>query len=121
LVVVKLTMTLLANPEKVIYRLMKNSFIRQMNAFFSICTQANLTLTFGPHADGAPCINLQMMRDDDDRGVPNPADPNMPLVGFKKEGLFTPDQPLFDDMVADAYEEWTVVNRSFSDHPFHMH
>jgi FtsP/CotA-like multicopper oxidase with cupredoxin domain len=45
----------------------------------------------------------------------------MPLVEFQKEGLFAPDQPLFNDMVADHYEEWTVINRSFSDHPFHMH
>ena len=69
---------------------------------------------------GKPLINLPMMRDDDDKGVPNP-DPNMPLVGFKKEGLFAPDQPLFADMIAGNYEEWTVVNRSFSDHPFHIH
>jgi FtsP/CotA-like multicopper oxidase with cupredoxin domain len=69
---------------------------------------------------GAPFINLQMMRDDDDKGVPN-SDPKMPLIGFKKEALFDPDQPLFDDMIADQYEEWTVVNRSFSDHPFHIH
>jgi hypothetical protein len=52
LVVVKLTMTLLTDPEQVIDRLMKNSFVRQMGAFFSICTPANLTLAFGPHADG---------------------------------------------------------------------
>src|SRR5438309_11648740 len=61
-----------------------------------------------------------MMRDADDTGVPS-NDPNMRLVDFKKEGLFTPDQPLFPDMIADTYEEWTVVNRSFSDHPFHIH
>jgi FtsP/CotA-like multicopper oxidase with cupredoxin domain len=71
---------------------------------------------------GAPFNNLEMMRDADDAGVPSdPADPNMPLVDFQKEGLFAPDQPLFPDMVADTYEEWTVINRSFSDHPFHMH
>jgi FtsP/CotA-like multicopper oxidase with cupredoxin domain len=52
--------------------------------------------------------------------VPNP-DPNMPLVDFKKEALFDPDKPLFADMIADSYEEWTVVNRSFTDHPFHIH
>ena len=69
---------------------------------------------------GKPFLNLLLMRDDDDKGVPNP-DPDMPLVGFKKEGLFAPDQPLFADMVAGNYEEWTVVNRSFSDHPFHIH
>ena len=40
---------------------------------------------------------------------------------FKKAGLFTVGEPLFEDMVAGNYEEWTVVNRSFSDHPFHIH
>jgi FtsP/CotA-like multicopper oxidase with cupredoxin domain len=69
---------------------------------------------------GKPFITLLLMRDDDDQGVPNP-DPNMPLVNFQKEGLFDPDTPLFPDMIADSYEEWTVVNRSFTDHPFHMH
>jgi FtsP/CotA-like multicopper oxidase with cupredoxin domain len=69
---------------------------------------------------GAPFRTLEMMRDADDAGVPN-NDPNMPLVDFKKEGLFTPDQPLFSDMIANNYEEWTVINRSFSDHPFHIH
>jgi FtsP/CotA-like multicopper oxidase with cupredoxin domain len=69
---------------------------------------------------GAPFRSLEMMRDDDDTGVPN-NDPNMPLVNFKKEGLFTPDEPLFPDMIAGNYEEWTVFNRSFSDHPFHIH
>jgi hypothetical protein len=49
-----------------------------------------------------------MLRDDDDKD-------------FKKEGLFDPNQPLFPDMIAGNYEEWTVINRSFSDHPFHMH
>jgi FtsP/CotA-like multicopper oxidase with cupredoxin domain len=71
---------------------------------------------------GAPFHNLLMLRDDDDKGVPSePFDPNIPLVSFKKEGLFTPEQPLFNDMIAGNYEEWTVVNRSFSDHPFHIH
>jgi FtsP/CotA-like multicopper oxidase with cupredoxin domain len=28
---------------------------------------------------------------------------------------------LFPDMIADNYEEWTVINRSWSDHPFHIH
>ena len=69
---------------------------------------------------GAPFHTLEMMRDDDDKGTPN-SDPNMPLVGFKKESLFTPDQPLFHDMIAGNYEEWTVYNRLFSDHPFHIH
>jgi FtsP/CotA-like multicopper oxidase with cupredoxin domain len=71
---------------------------------------------------GAPFNNLEMMRDADDTGVPSdPPDPNMPLVDFQKEALFAPDQPLFLDMVAGNYEEWTVINRSFSDHPFHIH
>jgi len=71
---------------------------------------------------GTPLNNLMMMRDGDDNGVPSvPFNPNLPLVDFKKEGLFNPDQPLFDDMVVGNYEEWKVVNRSFSDHPFHIH
>ncbi len=71
---------------------------------------------------GTPLTNLMMMRDADDTGVPSdPFDPNMPLVDFKKDGLFNPDQPLFPDMIVGNYEEWTVVNRSFSDHPFHIH
>ena len=71
---------------------------------------------------GAPFNNLMLMRDDDDKGTPSvPFDPNMPLVDFKKDGMFNPDQPLFDDMIVGNYEEWTVVNRSFSDHPFHIH
>ena len=45
----------------------------------------------------------------------------MPLINFQKDGLFNPDQPLFDDMIANNYEEWTVINHSFSDHPFHIH
>jgi FtsP/CotA-like multicopper oxidase with cupredoxin domain len=71
---------------------------------------------------GLPFKNLLLMRDDDDKGVPSePFDPNMPRVAFEKEGLFTPEQPLFNNMIAGNYEEWTVVNRSFSDHPFHIH
>ena len=71
---------------------------------------------------GTPFSGLLMMRDADDTGVPSvPFDPNMPLVDFKKDGLFNPLQPLFDDMIVGNYEEWTVVNRSFSDHPFHIH
>jgi FtsP/CotA-like multicopper oxidase with cupredoxin domain len=63
-----------------------------------------------------------LMRDDDDKGTPSVSfDPKMPLVDFKKDGLFNPGQPLFDDMIVGNYEEWTVVNRSFSDHPFHIH
>jgi len=71
---------------------------------------------------GAPLNNLELMRDADDMGTPsNPPDPNMPLVDFKKPGLFDPNAPLFPDMIAGNYEEWTVINRSFSDHPWHIH
>jgi FtsP/CotA-like multicopper oxidase with cupredoxin domain len=69
---------------------------------------------------GVPFRSLEMMRDADDTGVPS-GNPKMPLVDFKKDGLFNPERPLFDDMVAGNYEEWTVFNRSFSDHPFHIH
>jgi FtsP/CotA-like multicopper oxidase with cupredoxin domain len=69
---------------------------------------------------GAPFNNLLMMRDADDVGQPSPSDPNI-RINFKKEGLFDPTQPLFPDMIAGNYEEWTVYNRSFSDHPFHLH
>jgi FtsP/CotA-like multicopper oxidase with cupredoxin domain len=69
---------------------------------------------------GAPFYNLEMMRDSDDAGVPT-GNTAMPLVNFKKEGLFDPTEPLFPDMIAGNYEEWTVYNRSFSDHPFHLH
>ena len=63
-----------------------------------------------------------MMRDADDVGEPNPnPDPSMPRINFKKEGLFDPLKPLFPDMIAGNYEEWTVYNRTFSDHPFHLH
>ncbi len=71
---------------------------------------------------GKPFNVLLLMRDDDDKGRPSqPHDKQMPLVDFKKAGLFTAGEPLFEDMVAGNYEEWTVVNRSFSDHPFHIH
>jgi FtsP/CotA-like multicopper oxidase with cupredoxin domain len=62
-----------------------------------------------------------MMRDADDVGQPNPGSTDMPFVNFKKEGLFDPTQPLFPDMIAGNYEEWTVYNRTLSDHPFHLH
>jgi hypothetical protein len=50
--VVKLAMTLLADPEKIIYRLMENPLIRQMGAFDTVRTPANFTLAFGAQADG---------------------------------------------------------------------
>lgn len=70
---------------------------------------------------GAPFLDLLMMRDADDVGQPNPGSNTMPRINFKKEGLFDPTQPLFSDMIAGNYEEWTVYNSSFSDHPFHLH
>jgi FtsP/CotA-like multicopper oxidase with cupredoxin domain len=70
---------------------------------------------------GAPFNDLLMMRDADDAGQPNPGSDTMPLINFKKEGLFDATQPLFPDMIAGNYEEWTVYNHSFSDHPFHLH
>jgi FtsP/CotA-like multicopper oxidase with cupredoxin domain len=70
---------------------------------------------------GLPFVNLLMMRDADDVGQPNPGSTDMPRVNFKKEGLFDPTQPLFPDMIAGNYEEWTVYNRTLSDHPFHLH
>jgi FtsP/CotA-like multicopper oxidase with cupredoxin domain len=71
---------------------------------------------------GIKFTNLLMMRDDDDMGVPNPVfDPEMPRINYQKEGLFDKDEDLFSDMFAGNYEEWTVINRSFSDHPFHIH
>jgi FtsP/CotA-like multicopper oxidase with cupredoxin domain len=70
---------------------------------------------------GTAFTTLNMMRDDADQGVPNPSDPAQPLVDFQKEALFDEDQSLFDDMIVGHFEEWTVVNRSFSDHIFHIH
>jgi FtsP/CotA-like multicopper oxidase with cupredoxin domain len=69
---------------------------------------------------GTPFNSLLMLRDDDDKGKPND-DKKMPLIDFKKDGLFNSKQALFPDMVAGNYEEWTVINRSFTDHPFHIH
>lgn len=57
---------------------------------------------------GLPLNNLHMMRDDDD-------------VSYEKHGLFSMDEPLFDDMRAGNVEEWTVINRTRSDHSFHIH
>ena len=71
---------------------------------------------------GLPFTNLLMMRDADDTGVANSVDdPEMPRVDYQKEGLFAHGQPLFDDMQAGNFEQWTIINRSFSDHPFHIH
>jgi len=79
---------------------------------------------------GLPFLSLNMFRDADDTGEVNPvclstplspACVNMPLVNFAKGGLFDPNTPLFNNMFAGNYENWTVVNRSFSDHAFHIH
>jgi FtsP/CotA-like multicopper oxidase with cupredoxin domain len=73
-----------------------------------------------PFWGGTAFTTLNMMRDDEDQGIPTP-DPAEPLVDFAKEALFIHDQPLFDDMRVGNFEEWTVINRSFSDHVFHIH
>ncbi len=66
--------------------------------------------------------NLLMARDADDEGIPNPVvDPEMPRIDYEKEGLFTSAEPLYSDMFGGNFEEWTLINRSFSDHPFHIH
>jgi len=78
---------------------------------------------------GIAIRNLLMMRDADDGGEPN-TDPatkvEMPLINFKKEGLFDPFRPLFgydgdQPIFAGNIEEWTIFNSSFSDHPHHIH
>jgi hypothetical protein len=68
---------------------------------------------------GLPFNDLLMLRDADDTGTPT-SNPDMPLVNFQKQGLFDPTEPLFSDMIAGNTEEWTVINRSFTDHPFHI-
>ena len=70
---------------------------------------------------GAPFTSLLMMRDADDEGIENPGNPEMPTIDYQKEGLFEANTPLFPDMYAGNFEEWTIYNRSFSDHPFHIH
>lgn len=69
---------------------------------------------------GTNFTTLAMMRDADDAGTPS-SDPAEPLVDFQKDGLFVEDEPLFDNMIVGNFEEWTVINRSFSDHTFHIH
>ncbi|MCZ6555901.1 MAG: multicopper oxidase domain-containing protein [Candidatus Dadabacteria bacterium] len=71
---------------------------------------------------GVEFTSLLMARDADDEGIPNPVvDPEMPRIDYEKEGLFTGDENLFDNMFAGNFEEWTIINRTFSDHPFHIH
>ncbi len=71
---------------------------------------------------GTPFDNVLMARDADDTGIPNPVfDPDMPRIDYQKQGLFASDEPLFDDMFGGNFEEWTLINRTNSDHPFHIH
>ena len=79
---------------------------------------------------GIEFTSLNMFRNADDTGEVNPiclTQPNapacvsMPLINFQDQGLFDPGTPLFDNMYVGNYEEWTVTNRSFSDHAFHIH
>lgn len=71
---------------------------------------------------GLPFTSLLMMRDADDEGIPNPiVDPFVPRIDYQKEGLFAGDEAIFDNMYAGNFEEWTIYNRTFSDHPFHIH
>ncbi|MCH7518970.1 MAG: multicopper oxidase domain-containing protein, partial [Candidatus Dadabacteria bacterium] len=71
---------------------------------------------------GIEFTSLLMARDDDDEGIPNPVvDPEMPRIDYEKEGLFTGDENLFSNMFAGNFEQWTIINRTFSDHPFHIH
>ena len=46
---------------------------------------------------------------------------SLAIMRLSKEGLFTRNDPLYDDMFGGNFEEWTLINRSFSDHPFHIH
>jgi hypothetical protein len=69
---------------------------------------------------GTPFTTLLMMRDADDVGQ-CVASGCAQRINFKKEGLFDAAQPLFPDMIAGNYEEWTIYNRSFSTHPWHLH
>ena len=71
---------------------------------------------------GLPFNNALMMRDADDDGEQtDPGNPSGPRTNYQKEGLFTADQPLYDDMRGGNIEEWTVINRNASDHSFHIH
>jgi FtsP/CotA-like multicopper oxidase with cupredoxin domain len=69
---------------------------------------------------GTPFTTLLMMRDADDVGE-CVASGCAQRINFQKEGLFDATQPLFPDMIAGNYEEWTIYNRSFSTHPWHLH
>lgn len=71
---------------------------------------------------GLPFDNLPMMRDADDEGDPvDPGNPAGPRSNYQKQGLFDGSKSLFDDMLGGNIEEWTVINRTRSDHTFHIH
>jgi FtsP/CotA-like multicopper oxidase with cupredoxin domain len=71
---------------------------------------------------GLPFNSLLMMRDDEDAGESTDlSNPHAPRDNYQKEGLFSHHRPLFDDILGDTIEEWTVINRNFSDHSFHIH
>ena len=73
---------------------------------------------------GTQFTNLLMMRNADDKGEVNPSPPpsgSLPRINYKGEGLFTAGTSMFDDMKAGTVERWTVENRSWADHPFHIH
>lgn len=71
---------------------------------------------------GEPFTSILMMRDGNDKGIPSiPFDPEMPRIDYLKEGSFHPAEPLFGDMYAGNFEEWTIENRTNSDHTFHIH
>jgi len=71
---------------------------------------------------GSAFANLLMARDADDVGIANPAPtPELPRIDYQKEGLFDANEALFDNMFVGNYEEWTIWNRTNSDHPFHIH
>lgn len=71
---------------------------------------------------GTPFTSLPMARDADDTGVSNPTPtPEMPRVDYQKGGLFNADEALFDNMFVGNIEEWTIFNRTNSDHSFHIH
>jgi len=71
---------------------------------------------------GTPFNSILMARDADDTGIQYPVDdPFMPRIDYQKQGLFTRNEPLFNDMFGGNFEEWTLINRTNSDHPFHIH
>jgi len=87
-------------------------FCNRDNNGFGDCVPFGLIFGYDTPAywGGESFDNWMFMRDADDFG---PA--------FGKQALFTPGQPLFPDMYADAIEEWTIQNTTPSDHPFHIH